>query len=435
MELKLLVQLVTIAVTLLISILIYKKYKLTKYQAMIFILLFLFWSAIIIVRAYRKSYANNPVEIGGLALGAAAAATIASGYGFISIFARFLVFYFSDVFKSRKLLISFGLVLVAITSYWVFISPDYYSLLFSSLALGVGASMLSLFNVFFAQTFDAKDAMKSVSILSIAPLLAEFVMSLFQFAYTDKTNTNYGMLWLLSVILSVIAFIFMIFVKDNKPPKQSMSKEKFKTIISHKNTWYFGVVGILVSLVKFALSGSNTITYFQTDIVAMNDFMVAYSDFLYGIAQMIFGILAGLFFASKIGLKKTLLLGVALSLTYNVVLLLTTNPNVLFFTQALGGMGYGLTYNSLIGLAMESVDLDLRDMSMAIFQTFFAIGIFYGDRIYKDILKLLGSTKESMHYNQVFIAILIITFALYLVIRFGIKTERKDESLENNHTI
>ena len=86
-----LIYILTVIITMALVLFLIKKYHLTKYQVMIFILLVLFWSSVIVVRAYRKSYAGNPIDKGGLALSAAAAATIASGYGFISIFARFSI--------------------------------------------------------------------------------------------------------------------------------------------------------------------------------------------------------------------------------------------------------------------------------------------------------------------------------------------------------
>ena len=202
----------TVIITIALVLFLIKKYHLTQYQVMIFILLVLFWSSVIIVRAYRKSYAFNPIDKGGLALGASAAAVIASGYGFISMFARFSIFYLSDVFQSRKVMIGIGLVIIGLTSYWVFIDPNYTSLLMSSLALGIGASMLSLFNVFFAQTFTPKQAMMSVSILSVAPLLAGFIMSAFQADYTFVSRENYSFVWLMSAILTVVSIVFLFVV-------------------------------------------------------------------------------------------------------------------------------------------------------------------------------------------------------------------------------
>lgn len=413
--------LLTILVTLILTVYLIKKYSLSKYQVMIFVLLVLFWASIIVIRAYRKSYAANPPELGGLALGAASASVIASGYGFISIFARFGIFYLSDVFHSRKLLIGISSILVGLTSLWVVLEPNYLSLLLSSLALGIGASTLSLFNVFFAQTFDAKEAMKSVSILSVAPLLAEFTMSAFQANYTIVSQENYQFLWILSLGLSIISFIFLLFVKDNKAPERLMTKKSMVYLLKQKETYIYGGIAVLVSVVKFALSGSNMITYFQSPLVGMNAWMVAYSDFLFGIAQLVAGVLAGTVLVKFFELKKVLLFGVIIGLIFNGFLLVSTNNNLLFFGSILAGFGYGLTYNSLIGLTLQSVKVNLREMNMSIFQTFFAIGIFYGDYIYKIILRFVVNENESLLYHNVFLTIFGLSIVLVLLILLILK--------------
>lgn len=430
-----LIYLLTVIITIGLVMFLIKRYNLTRYQVMIFILLVLFWSSVIIIRAYRKSYAYNPTELGGLALGSAAAAVIASGYGFISIFARFSIFYLSDVFHSRKLLIGIGLAIIGLTSYWVFVDPNYTSLLMSSLALGIGASMLSLFNVFFAQTFDPKQAMMSVSILSVAPLLAEFIMSAFQANYTIVSQENYSMLWLLSLVLAVVSIVFLVFVKDNKPPNRVMTSSSLKKVLSNRNIYFFGIIAILVSVIKFATSGSNLITYFQSDIIQMSSGKVAYSDFVFSVSQMIAGVLAGLTISKRIGLKSTLSLGIILGIVFNIILIFSTNTWLLFFSSILSGFGYGLTYNSLIGLTLESVDVDLREMNMAIFQTFFAIGIFYGDYIYKIILNFIGEVSEFQMYQSIFWVILILSVLLLMLTYFGLKINERVNKDEITSTV
>lgn len=419
--------LITVIITLTLIGYLIKKYNLNHYQVMIFVLLVLFWSAVIVVRAYRKSYAFNPIDKGGLALGAAQAAVIASAYGFISIFARFSIFLLSDFFHSRKLLIGLASVIIGVTSLLVVVNPNYTTLLLSSLALGIGASTLSLFNVFFAQTFDEKQAMMSVSILSVAPLLAEFIMSAFQANFTIVSQENYRQLWILSTGLSIIAFLFLIFVKDNKAPKRVMTFDSLKQVLSNKNIYFFGLIAILVSVIKFSTSGSNLITYFQSDLIKMDGTKVAYSDFIFSISQMVAGILAGLMISKKIGLKNTLTLGIVLGILFNLILIYSTNDWILFFSSLLSGFGYGLTYNSLIGLTLESVKVDLREMNMALFQTFFAIGIFYGDYLYKIILNFIQTSNEGLMYQSVFKAILYLSIVLLLITYFGLDIKERKE--------
>ena len=181
---KLFLSSLTILISLVVTIYLARKYKLSQYQILIYILLVLFWSAINLIRAYRKAYAGGTLDAGGLAMDGIMAANIAAAYGLISIFVRLPIFALSDFFKSRKFFIALALVFIIVSSVMVYFNPNYDTLMFSSLALGLGASMLSLFNVLFSETFSAKQAIMSVSILSVAPLLAEFLVAPIQYIFT-----------------------------------------------------------------------------------------------------------------------------------------------------------------------------------------------------------------------------------------------------------
>jgi len=94
-----------------------KKFELNKDQIIIFWILVLFWSAISIIRAYRKLYAITPIEQGGLSLTPVLAAQIAAGYGLMSLIVRLPMFLASDIFKRRKIFVQISLFLLIVTSF------------------------------------------------------------------------------------------------------------------------------------------------------------------------------------------------------------------------------------------------------------------------------------------------------------------------------
>lgn len=428
MELKFFIYAITFVVLIFLSLYLSQKYKLTNYQKMIFCMLFLFWSANVIIRAYRKSYALNPLEAGGLALGGVAAANIAAAYGLSSFFSRFTLYALSDWLKSKKLLIALALLALMGTNLWVLLSPSYPSLYWNSFLLGVSASFISLFNVIFAQSFEDKEAMKSVSILSVAPLMAEFGMSTFQYHFTQKGNEQYPILWGISLIMALLAFFFLLFIKEKKTEERRMTTTYFVERIKVPSVWIYGILGVLVSFIKFSTSGSNLITYFQSDFIQMNHFMVAYSDFLFAMAQLVAGILAGLYFSRKWGLRKTLAIGLSLGLIFQVVLLTTYHAGILFFACLLSGFSYGLVYNGLIGLALGDVSTKLREMNMAIYQSFFALGIFYGDKVYALVWKSFAELPTLQKYQYVYIIGAVLSL-IALGLLFLVKEKRVEVSL------
>lgn len=408
MGLKIGLTFLTILVTFLLTIYLKKRYHLDQQQMKLFILLVLFWSIVNIIRAYRKSYALQPLAVGGLELGAVAAANIAAAYGLISLLMRFPTFFISDAIKSRKLMFGAVTALLGLSSLWVVVAPSYTSLYASSMAMGLGASMLSLFNVTFSESFDEKQALMSVSILSVAPLMAEFLMSPFQYLTTAEEVKNYPRMWLISVGLSLITFLFLRQIEEPKKLKRTMTSSAFKRVASQRTIWVLSIVGVLVSFARFGLTGSNFITYGQS--IGMSPLMVAYVELVYSIFQLAAGVLAGLWFARRIGAKYTLLLGLGLSIVFNIILIYSDSPLMLFLANGLSGFGYGLTYNSLIGLAMQPFGRELREMSMAIFQTFFGLGIFFGDKVYAWMKQLLPPQLSQYQVDQAtFRVVLLVT--------------------------
>ena len=415
-------------ISLVMFIVLYKKYKLSKYQLVLFILFVMFWASIVIVRSYRKIYIMSDPITGGLGLDEILAVSVVSIYGLISIFVRLPIFALTDFFKSRKFFIMLSLLFIAISSLVVYINPNYTSMLISSLAIGIGASLISLFNVTFAETFNKVDAIKSVSILSIAPLLAEFSMAPIQYMFTSNNYKNYNYLWLISFMFALGAFILLIWFKDNKKKERNFSFDKIKKVIKNKYFLFICLLGVICSFIKFSTSGTNFAAFVKLDAIKMSSLGIAYIDVIFSFFQLLSGVLVGIYLKNKIGVKKTMILGLSLSSIFCIISIYVKNPTVLFISYALNGISYGLMYNVLIGLAMQPFDINYREITMGIFQTFFAIGIYYGDKIYKIIYNLVDSSSLYVSYTGVFKVTLVISILTIIV--FLLLFKDKKEFLE-----
>lgn len=402
--------------SILLFLFLSKKYKLNKSQILIFALFVIFWMSIIVIRSYRKVYMLGEVFTGGLGFGEIAAVSVTSIYGLISIFVRLPIFFLSDYFKSRKFFILLSIFFIGLSSLLVFIKPSYITMLMSSLSIGIGASFISLFNVMFAETFSKENAIKSVSLLSIAPLCGEFLSAPIQYFFTNGTIKNYSYLWLISAILALIAFISCIFFKDNKEKVRNYTFDKVRSILKNKNFLLFCIMGVIVSFIKFASSGTNFLSFVKLPQIGMNSLGLAYADVIFSLFQLIAGVMVGTYLKKKIGVKKTLLLGFAMTLSFLLISVFVKNPIVLFITYSLNGFGYGITYNILIGLAMEPFNKNYREVSMSIFQTFFAIGIYFGDKVYALVFNLLNKANLFSTYKSVYLIISLTTLLTFLVV-------------------
>ena len=408
----------------LILVLVYyltKKFELKKDQIIIFWILVLFWSAISIIRAYRKLYAITPVENGGLSLTPLLASQIAAGYGLMSLIVRLPMFIASDIFRRRKIFVQISLFLLIVTSFLVAFNGSYTTLYLSSLSLGISATMLALFNVMFSETFSKEKAALSVSILSVAPLLAEFIAAPIQYIFTINEYKHFNYMWIVSGILAVATFILTFMMKDYRPVNSGFSLDKVKVVLKHGSFIYVCIMASLLSFVKFATSGANMIAYGKTSL-GMSPLMLAYMDAVFAIPQLIAGVLVGVYFTRKWGLQKTLLFMFGCALAFYIIALYVNNPYIIYFSYILNGLGYGGAYNVLISLAMQYFDREYRNVSMGIYQAFFALGIFYGDYVYVWIAKHVANGLFGFDQSKaIFLIVIGITLLSMLMVKLRVK--------------
>ncbi len=420
---KIILSIVMVIFTGVIIYVLSKKYKLNKNQKIIFWMLVLFWTSISIIRAYRKVYIVDPISTGGLGGSLIIASQVTSAYGLISCIVRLPVFFLTDILQKRKVFIQIAMGIIVVTSFTVFKRPSIEAVYYSSLAMGLGASMLAVFNVMFSETFSESNASVSASILAVAPLLAEFMAAPIQYIGTYGSYKNYNYLWLFSCIIGLISFIISMNMREIEN-KSQFSREKVRIVLTNKRFLVVCVIGIIISFVKFSTSGPNMIVYARK-YLNMPAIMLAYLDTMFATPQLIASVLVGTYFKKKLGIEKTLLLSLGSFLCFYAIILFTNNPYLAFFGYIFNGFGYGGTYISLISIALQYFEQKNRNISMGIFQAFFAFGIFFGDRIYVVLSK---SVKEDP--KIIFVIVTIITIISMLVVFFklvvkqGVRNER-----------
>lgn len=415
---KLVFSIVMLLVSLFINYLLAKKYKLNKNQSIIFWLLVLFWTSISIIRAYRKSYVVSPLEFGGLGSTTLIAAQITSAYGLISFIIRTPLFFMTDILQKRKIFIQFAMAFMMFCSLLVVFYPSINTLYFSSLAMGISASMLAIFNVLFSETFSKENAAVSASILSVAPLMAEFLAAPIQYLATHGAYKNFNMLWLISTIIAFITFLLSFYMKELKN-NSKFSKEKVKFVISNKSFIICCFISIIVSFVKFSTSGTNMLFYSE-QVLRMPPLLLAYLDTIFASSQLIASVLVGTYFKNKLGIEKTLFLSLSSLLIFYIIIIFTRNPYIAFGGYLFNGFGYGATYISLISIALQYFDVEYRNISMGIFQGFFAFGIFFGDRIYVYLSKLVNNNPTS-----IFVIVSSVTLMSMIVVFSKLVFKRK----------
>lgn len=384
-----------------------------------------FWTGITVVRSYRKLYAVTPLDVGGLGLSAILAVQITSAYGLISLFIRTPIFFVSDIFNKKKIFVQISILISILSSLYVIVNPSFNSLYFSSISMGISASMLAIFNVMFSETFSKENATISASILAVAPLLAEFLSAPIQYVATYDVNKNFKLLWIISMCISITTLVLTFVLKEENYQARKFSFEKVKTVLNFKGFIFACFVGVIIAFVKFSTSGANMIAYSKTEL-QMPAILIAYMDMVFAFSQLIASVFVGTYFVKRIGLENTLILGILSSMLFYIVALTSKNYLLVYFAYIFNGFGYGISYTSLISMALQYFDKDLRNISMGIFQFFFGLGIFFGDRVYLWIVNSIpnGILKFSQSQSIFFIVILVSLFSIFTIF-FGVKYDKK----------
>ncbi len=382
------------------------KHKLVKIQVHLLLFTVLFWSIIKIVRPFVK-VVGNELSIVNIAF-------ILSSYGLISIFIRYPLGIMFDRMKNKMLLPIVGVVILATTSLLFFIESSALTLLLSNLALGIGASIWAVINVLYSQTFSKIKVFQSIAILSVAPLIADGLTAPLQFFARENGNTE--ILWLFSSIIAVVTFCYaMIFLRSFKG-EEILEKNNvlytFKKYFDNKNLVIYTLIGILILMIRFAVTGANAQSYAVE--LGMSPFFEGYLSVVFSTAMLFGGLLSGTFLKSKFGVKVTLILGFVAFVIYSLGNILMVNPQVMFYLYSFSGFGYGIVYTLLLAMILDASNSNNAGQNMGIYQSFIAIGIFYGSYISAKVSSIFGSYQVVMQVTTVVIIIMIVLITLFL---------------------
>ncbi|QPK93843.1 MFS transporter [Actinomyces sp. zg-332] len=422
---KLWIPLILLIASVLLVAFLTKKFKLNKNQITIFVVLLCFWTSITIIRSYRKLFAVTSIAEGGLGLSLVQAAQIAAAYGLMSTIIRLPMFVTSDIFRKRKIFIQLSLIISGVAALFVFLFPSYSTMYYSSLTIGITASMLAMFNVIFADTFDKEQAVVSTSILTVAPLMSEFISAPIQYFFTSSVPNNFAALWCVSAIFALATFVLSFFIRENTQVQTKFSFTKVKLVLSNKSFLVVSFLAVLISFTRFATSGANMVQMGKL-VYGMSPFMLAYLDTVFVAAQIIGGVAAGIYFAKYLGMKNTLITYFVISIIFYIIALFASNPNVIFVTYALNGFAFGGLYNLIVSYAMQDFDKEYRNISMGISQLFFALGIYFGDSVYIWINNLLPNGLFGFYQlKSIFIITSFVALFSILLVTLGVYSDKK----------
>ena len=113
-----------------------------------------------------------------------------SAYGFVGIFVRPLANIISARVKSRKSFIYLALFIQIVTYIPIIACPCSATNIIQSIGVGVGASCIATYQLLFDEQYSKSKTFLTISVLSIPPLLADFISSPITSMFRSNNTTD-----------------------------------------------------------------------------------------------------------------------------------------------------------------------------------------------------------------------------------------------------
>ncbi len=262
-----------------------------------------FWIAPMLLRAYTGTL-QNIIDLNYTAI-------VLAAYGLIGIIVRPLADVMSCSYHSRKAFLYLACVVQIGLYIPVIISPNTTTNLLESIGVGFGASCIGTFQLLFKEQYQGYENYATVSLLSIPPLLANFLTAPLQSILMVASHTNGNKitdigvlkyLWLIGLIFSLMSLFLVAFIKEEKAYFGTLKASRFNHREDGLELVLLCLIGSIITFIKFSNSGAVGTLHLETLGKISSYDTSAYEGYLsviFSLAQLIGGVLVGTYLIKK----------------------------------------------------------------------------------------------------------------------------------------
>ena len=288
-------------------------------------------------------------------------------------------------------------------SFGLFISNGPIDIFFARLITGVAGAGWVAISLLFASQFK-KELLHYASsfmmgINGVAITLSTLLSGRLSDLYGEKTP------FLASLIVSVMGMVILFWAKNEKTKKVNINRKNIIKILKNDVLLRISAIAIGFHFVTFGvnfgflpilienLGGSKTNI---GDITTLSQ--------LAGIS----GMALSAWFISKIGIRKTMIIGSFSMILSLVFIPYVENLSLIAGLQFLSGFGRGILYTLTITLILFNFEDNSRGLAMGAYQAYYALGMFLGPAI-------SGLVVNSFGINAIFWLSSLITLIALLI--------------------
>lgn len=303
------------------------------------------------------------------------AGLILGSYGFVQMCMRIPLGIASDKLHKRRLFITFGLAFTFISSFGMFISKNLtWILIFRSLA-GAAAATWVDFTVLFTSYYKHNEATQAIGIISFLNGIAQMLAMLIGGLFAERISV--GSTFALGAVVGAVGLIASFFIVDNfDENSKKITLKEIGEVIKDRNLLAVSFLAILSQLLTFSTVFGFTPVFAKT--IGANNFDMGLLTVFSSLPNALASLFVGIYLSKKFGEKSMVVLGFLIMGLFTITIPFTNNLVLLMLTQAIAGVGRGISFTLLMGLSIKHISADRRATAMGFFQSIYGLGMFFG---------------------------------------------------------
>ncbi len=348
--------------------------------------------------AYASSIGASVVMIG----------LIGGVYGVMQVILRIPLGFISDKFGKDKLMMVIGFsVLTASALIFVLLKGVVWILLARAMA-GAAAAWWVIITASYAKYHPEEQQVKAQGVLSAAANIGKVIAALS--CALAAQFFGYEATFLAALATAAIGLCLMFGLKKPQTEKiEPVSIRKQLLLFKNKDLISFSILSILSQMLCFAIPTTFTAVAAAAagaDSMQLGLLVVVF----FGACGMI-SLFVGTKPYRKIGGIRTMAISFACGAVACIPLFYQSLP-MIYLTQVLSGICYGITQASLAGFVIRCVPAVQRGAAMGIFQSLFGIGIFIGPVIAGTMIDAISFDAAYWTFAALMAASVILCYVL-----------------------
>ena len=329
----------------------------------------LFWGSVYIYMPILPPYAKmvgGSLQSVGLVMGA---------YGLSQLLLRIPIGIWVDYLGRRKPFIFLGFILDGAASLGLAFSHSTATLFLSVFTAGMAASMWVAFTVLFANYFPLGQVGRSMGMILFCTRFSQAVTNYAGGAIAESWGWE-GPFYA-GAVLSLLGLVLTIHIPERRPEKYfSLSSKNF--LLVGRNPKLL-TVSALALLLQFAVSSTTAgFTPIYAQRIGASKEELGILLFAFMVSTMLASLLAGTYARRLQSERSVILTGYLLITGALFPIPLVSRLSILYALQILNGIGVGLVFPLLLGLAIQPVPLEQQGTAMGFFQSLYAVGMSLG---------------------------------------------------------